>query len=335
MKIAFAGFRHGHINCLYTYLQKRGGVEIVAACEEDASARADAEKAGVKITHRSIEAMLQEVDCDAVAVGDYYSRRGGIVLAALQSGRHVIADKPLCTDLAELARIEALAAERGRRVGLMLDLRDQGVFIKIRELVRSGAIGEVHAATIWGQHPLGYAARPKWYFEPGKHGGTINDIGIHAVDIVPWITGLRVALVNAAKSWNSAFKREPRFHDAGQALLSLENGAGLFLDVSYLSPDSFGYTFPLYWKLTLWGGGGVIEGGGNLPNITLYRNGAAQPEAVAPEGNRVGRYFENFLDEVEGRPVEDAVGTAAALRASRAALLAQQAGAEGLANLAV
>ena len=34
------------------------------------------------------------------------------------------------------------------------------------------------------QHPLLYGTRAKWYFEEGKHGGSINDIGVHAVTLV-------------------------------------------------------------------------------------------------------------------------------------------------------
>jgi predicted dehydrogenase len=60
--------------------------------------------------------MLDEVEVDIVAVGDYYGVRGERVIAALERGKHVIADKPLCTSLAELDRIEQLAAEKGLSV---------------------------------------------------------------------------------------------------------------------------------------------------------------------------------------------------------------------------
>ena len=56
---------------------------------------------------------------------------------------------------------------------------------KLREIILSGELGEVASIHIDGQHPLNPSVRPGWYFEPGKHGGTINDIGIHAFDFVP------------------------------------------------------------------------------------------------------------------------------------------------------
>ncbi|MEZ4683286.1 MAG: hypothetical protein R2932_54665 [Caldilineaceae bacterium] len=57
--------------------------------------------------------------------------------------------------------------------------------IGLRNLIRSGLIGEIHAINFGGQHPLMLDTRAAWYFEPGKHGGTINDIAIHAVDAIP------------------------------------------------------------------------------------------------------------------------------------------------------
>jgi predicted dehydrogenase len=80
----------------------------------------------------------------------------------------VISDKPLCTRLAELDAIEMLATSQGLKVGCMLSLRDTAPFIGVRDLVRQGLIGEVHAVSFGGQHPRLLGACPGWYFEPGK-----------------------------------------------------------------------------------------------------------------------------------------------------------------------
>ena len=36
-----------------------------------------------------------------------------------------------------------------------------------------------------------------WYFEEGKHGGTINDIAIHGIDLVRYLTGKNVTKIGA------------------------------------------------------------------------------------------------------------------------------------------
>lgn len=330
MKLAFIGFRHGHILGLYELAKKSDEIEIVAACEEHTPTQEQLAAAGtVHITHTDYAEMLETVACDAVAVGDYFAIRGERALAALRSGRHVLVDKPLCTDLRELDAIERLAGENNLCVGCMLDFRDTPQAIALRKVVQSGALGEIHAIAFGGQHPLLLGSRAGWYFEEGKHGGTINDIAIHALDAIPWITGHAVATVNAARTWNALAAEYPHFHDAAQLMLTLENGAGVIGDVSYLMPDSQGYTSPLYWRMTLWGSRGVAETAMTLDHMQLILDGEQEPRReVLPPAND-GGYLHAFLNDIAGAPQPGSLTTAQVLRSSRLALRVQQIADEG------
>lgn len=329
IKIAFMGFRHAHIFDLYKRAREWPEYEVVAACEEDPATReALLADGNADITHGDFQQMLQEVPCDVVAVGDYYAQRGSIILEALNRGKHVIADKPICTSLSELHRIASVSARRNLSVGCMLDMRDKGLFIKVRELIREGAIGEVNAITIGGQHPLMLGTRPGWYFEPGKHGGTINDIGIHAFDLIPWITGRQFAEVTAARSWNAVPNDIPHFNDAGQFMLRMDNGCGVMGEVSYFMPDSMGYTLDLYWRMTVFGAGGILETSINSQAVMLAKNGNSAPEMIPPAEGNPGGYLRSFTEEITtGRT--DGVSTADVLRAAEVALTAQSAGDTG------
>jgi len=346
-RIAFLGFRHGHVRDAYLRARERPDVEIVACSEEDAGVRAGLEREGaVKVTHRDHRKLLETVDCDAVVVGAVFGRRGTMVADALAAGRHVLADKPACTSLAELDRIEVLARTKGLAVGMMLEMRDAGVFIGLRRLVREGAIGEVRAVSFGGQHPLLSATRPAWYHEEGCHGGTINDIAIHAIDLIPWITGLAFARVVAAREWQRGVPRGSHFRNAAQLMLAMENEAGVIGDVSYFSPDSHGYSLPLYWRLTLWGSGGVLETGLNAGEIRLFREGDSSGRLLPPGPSEPGGYLASFLREVRKEPeaAADAAQSAATgvpgaserltmadvFAASRVALRAQEAASRGL-----
>lgn len=313
-KVAFIGFRHGHILSLYDFMKKSRDFTVVAACEEHEPTRASV--AG--LTHTRYAAMLDEVDCDIVAVGDYYGIRGRRIIEALKRGKHVVTDKPICTSLTELREIERLARAKKLKVSSQLDSRGHGAFLKARELVQAGQIGEIHAIHITGQHPLMLGKRPGWYFEKGKHGGTINDIAIHAFDFIPWMTGLRFDSVVGARAWNAFAKATPHFKDAAQFLLRMKNGAGLMGDVSYFMPDSHGYRLPQYWRVTLYGRDGVIEAGLNLPHVMLARNGEKTPQLLPP---LPGRPF-GYLDMFTGKP---GLNTRDVLDASRIALLVQRA----------
>jgi predicted dehydrogenase len=323
-RFAFAGFRHGHIFDLLAGVREREDCEIVACCEEDAATRnALAGDARVEISHSRFTAMLRDVPCDAVAVGDYYARRGSLVIEALRAGKHVIADKPLCTTLAEQAEIETLAAERGLCVALQFDCRGAGPFIAMREIIRSGELGDVCAVNITAQHPLQLDVRPAWYFEPGKHGGTINDIGIHAFDLVPWLTGIAWKRVTAARCWNAKARAFPHFQDGAQFLAELTNGAGVIADLSYFAPDKIGAQLPHYWRIGIHGTRGFAETNLRADHVavTLDASEATELRPIAAPLPR--RYLADFLHEVRGRRELCDLTTADSLAASRRALEAQ------------
>lgn len=324
LRFAFAGFRHPHIFDLLTGVQEREDAEIVACCEEDEFTRsALAAEGRVAISHLDFTAMLREVECDVVAIGDYYGRRGALALAALRLGRHVLSDKPLCTALDEHLEIEDLARAKMVAVGLQLDCRDYAAFRSLREIILSGEIGEVCTIRIDGQHPLLIGKRAGWYFEPGKHGGTINDIGIHAFDFVPWMTGLEWEEVTAARSWNAKARTSPHFHDCAQVMAKLSNGAGVLADFSYLAPDQLGYTMPHYWHILVHGTRGLAETHLLAENVTVIHDSSAAPDVRPVTTQRRRGYLADFLAYLDGTAKSGALSTKDCLGASRLALEAQ------------
>jgi len=336
LRMAFAGFRHGHILELYRLARERDDVSVVGACEGHGPTRDELAAGGrVELTCGDVDELFASVAFDALAVGDCYGRRGELLIRALEAGRHVISDKPICTRLSELDRIAELAAAGGLAVGCQLTMRDAGNFIALRRAVRDGRIGEVHTVDFQGQHPLARGSRPGWYFEAGMHGGTINDLAAHAMDMIPWATGRRIVEVVAARAWNARLAEVAFFQDAAQMMLRLDNGGGVLGDVSYLTPDSFAYKVPCYWRFTLHADGGLAETSATADGVTLWPAGAETPERVAPGAPRTGGHLQDFLDEVAGRPAaEGALTTSDVLAAARTALLAQKAADEGLRGMA-
>ena len=320
-KIAFAGLRHGHINGLFERAKNSPELEIAAICEEDADARAAFVAGHPGLTcpvYDSLDRMLAEVSCDIVATGDYYGKRGRVLIAALTAGKHVIADKPVCTSLRELAEIERLAREKKLCVGCMLDLRTNPSFVRAREMVLSGTLGTITQIQFTGQHPLLRETRPHWYFEPGKHGGTINDIAIHALDYIPWLTGLEIKSFAAARTWQAFDSGCSCFNDAAQFMFVLNNGCGVLGDVSYAEPDSHGYKMPHYWRFTVWGTAGVIEFNAVEPKITAWIQGETAPRTIVPEPYGGPDYLDWFLQEISGGEAE--LNTQIVLKRARQAL---------------
>ena len=144
-KLVIAGFRHGHVFELFGKSAGTPDCAVCACCEEDRETRENLKNhpafAG-KPLFDDFQTMLRDTECDAVGIGDYFGRRGSLAVAALKAGKHVIVDKPLCTDPAELAEIRALAHEKGLKVGLMLPLWSHGNTVAARDLIASGKLGD-------------------------------------------------------------------------------------------------------------------------------------------------------------------------------------------------
>ncbi len=299
IRLGFAGFRHGHIFSLYSAAAEHSGVEIAGAWEDFEEVKGfAADKYKVNFTHETYASMIEDPSIDAIAIGNYFGARGQMAIDALRAGKHVTSDKPLCTSITQLNEIERLSREKNLKVGLMLDLRHNKNIVAAQKLVLDGEIGDVSCIYFGGQHPLNYGTRPNWYFEDGKHGGTINDIAIHGVDLVRFITGFGVQKVEGARCWNGFATEEKDFKDSAQFMATLENGAGLIADVSYALPDSFGFNMPCYWMFQFWGTEGMITFTVASNGVTLYKNGDNEPKILAGLETKV-HYLDDFLSDIK------------------------------------
>jgi len=319
LKILFNGFRHSHIDGLYQAVAQCPDFEIVGCLEENAEARAAAAKRlGVDFSGESYETLL-ESDVDAVAIGGAYGDRGEAIIQALSAGKHVIADKPICTDLRQLEEIRKLCAWKERKLICMLDLRYLPQTLAAEKLLKSGRLGQVRNVAFNGQHCLDYGKRPSWYFEPGMHGGTINDLAIHGIDLVRMLTGMEFAKFDAARCWNAFAEQEPHFLDSALFMARLENGAGVMADISYSSPK-FGDVLPTYWEFRIWCDRGMLTFNYRDPDITLYEQEGKQAEVISWT-DACGSYLEDLIREIE---TNGSVGTENILKSTAVALQLQQ-----------
>ena len=155
MNIAFAGFRHSHILGLYNSVKDHQEFNLIGCFEENKEAREKLEESDhIQFNYQTYDEIFQDSTVDVVAIGDYYGKRGKMVIEALKHGKHIICDKPICTDLSELDEIEALASEKKLQVMCMLDLRYLAQTDIVRDMIRNGEIGDVHIVSFTGQHCL-------------------------------------------------------------------------------------------------------------------------------------------------------------------------------------
>lgn len=333
MNLAFVGFKHRHTGTIYKEAMENPNITVLGAWEDTEDGRALADGLGLEFNYETLEAVLSDERVDAICLGGCYGERGSEAIAALRAGKHVYADKPVCTSLSEIDEIEKLAKEKNLKVGCYLTMRFSAGMRNIREMIADGTLGEIGAINITGQHPLMYGARPMWYFEEGRHGGTINDIAIHAVDLVRFLTGYGIKKIHGARTWNHFATEKKDFRDCGQFMVELENGAGFTGDVSYAAPASCGFNLETYWRTTIWGTKGVAEYKIKASSAGIDSDDGAQL-CVALEGSdgfapqKLKKYdvtgLGEFVKEINGE--EDLlIDTAGVIRTSRETLIIEAA----------
>lgn len=177
------------------------------------------------------EAFFEAGLVDAVLIATPHYAHTTLGIAALKRGLHVLVEKPISVHKADAERL--LAAHRGKKqvFAAMFNQRANAQYMKVRDLVASGDLGEVRRmswiVTDWFRSDAYYASgswRATW---EGEGGGVLLNQCPHQLDLLQWIFGMPKRV--------RAFCRFGQYHkiaveDDVTAYLEFPNGAtGVFV----------------------------------------------------------------------------------------------------------
>ncbi|HKT02611.1 MAG TPA: Gfo/Idh/MocA family oxidoreductase [Rugosimonospora sp.] len=227
--------------------------------------------------------LLDDPAVALVVTADIPDRRAAVAVTAMRAGKDVLAAKPGCVTLAELAAVRDAAAATGRMwtVAFSERLHVPSV-VRAGELVRAGRIGRVVQTLGVGPHRLNRPSRADWFFDPDRSGGILTDLASHQIDQFLHFTGSTGAEVVASTVANHAHPDLPRFADFGEVLLRGDGGHG-YARVDWYTPDG----------LPTWGDGRLtVLGTEGYLEIRKYVDVAGAPgtdHLFLVDGGRVER----------------------------------------------
>lgn len=162
------------------------GVTLAAIlCHGDASAaEATADFPGVAILRDRASFLAMPID--AVDIVSPNHTHAAMALAALDAGKHVLAEKPLANSVADCDRIIAAAHAAGCQVSVNHELRVSQQWGMIQREIETGAIGTPVAAnyTLF-RRPFRPGASG-WRHDPGRVGSWILEEPVHFFDLLLW-----------------------------------------------------------------------------------------------------------------------------------------------------
>lgn len=168
------------------------GVRLVAGADIDSEALAAfQEKFGSEtlVTHDYRDVLARE-DIGAVFVASPDFLHEEHAVAALEAGKAVYLEKPMAITVEGCDRILKTAASVGGKLYLGHNMRHFSVVRKMKDLIDSGAIGEVKAG--WCRHFVCYggdAYFKDWHADRSKSTGLLLQKGAHDIDILHWLCG--------------------------------------------------------------------------------------------------------------------------------------------------
>ena len=143
--------------------------------------------------------MMREIDPDGVIVAGRDCTHAEYVIAAVRAGKRAISEKPLCTTAEQCRRILAAVAESDGSCLVTHNCRYGAAEEAIREVIRSGRIGEVKFIqfdeTLDRCHGADYFRR--WHGRKANSGGLLIHKASHHFDLLNWWAGSRPAWVSA------------------------------------------------------------------------------------------------------------------------------------------
>jgi predicted dehydrogenase len=169
------------------------GAELVAVCsgQHENAVKVSSE---FKIAHacESYEQLLALEEVSVVVVSAPPYLHHPISIAALNSGKHVICEKPMAMNSAEAREMADLALSKPNQLSIIdHELRFNPTWRRMKELVDSGFLGDLHHVNVTIASGFRHSAqRPwNWWSQKSAGGGLLGALGSHVIDALRWTFG--------------------------------------------------------------------------------------------------------------------------------------------------
>ena len=187
-------------------------------------------------------------DVDVVDICTPNRTHTAIALAALQSGKHVLCEKPLATSSAEVRALADAAQQAGKLIMTAQHMRFDPVSQQFKHFLDAGVFGDIYYARAqWLRRRL-LPPRATFVDRHLSGGGVAFDLGVHVLDLVTWfmgcpqpvsvsaLVGMKLAdRPDLSGAWGDWDHHKIDVDDFAAAFVRFANGAALTVEVSWLA----------------------------------------------------------------------------------------------------
>ena len=212
-------------------MQKCAGLEVTAIASRDLGrARATAASLGIPQAYGSYEELLADPAIDAIYNPLPNHLHVPWSIRAAEAGKHVLCEKPIGLDVAEVEKLIAARDRAGVQIAEAFMIRVHPQWLRTREIVQSGEIGELRslhcAFSFFNRDAANIRNKPEY------GGGALMDIGCYPIHASRWIFDAEPRRATAR------IERDPDFgiDHTISGLLDFPNGQALFTTSMQMNP---------------------------------------------------------------------------------------------------
>lgn len=183
------------------FLKQRGKVDLVAVCDLNLqAAQRAAHRFGIPKAYSSFFEVLSNEKLDLVDICTPPETHTQLALKAMKSGCHVLIEKPMALTVADCDEIVNASQKYGAKVCVVHSDLFYRPFIKARELLAKGKIGDFRGMRIFLSTPVDYMTSQEGHWVHKLPGGVIGETGPHVVYMsLAFINPVREVSVKAMK----------------------------------------------------------------------------------------------------------------------------------------
>ena len=161
-------------------MQRGSLTDVVAIASRDREkANAAAKALGIQKAFGSYDALIADADVEAVYIPLPNHLHAEWTARAAEAGKHVLCEKPIAMNASEARALLAVRDRTGRTIQEAFMVRTHPQWLKAREILRSGRVGELRAMTGFFSY---FNADPKNIRNITEYGGgALMDIGCYLV----------------------------------------------------------------------------------------------------------------------------------------------------------
>ncbi len=283
-------------------LRRHVSCRVSAVCDFDAGKLEMARERYPEIRrYQRAEELIDDPEIGLVVIASYDDAHYAQVMRAIDAGKHVFVEKPLCTRAEELADImEALDRNPGVRLSSNTILRKSPRFMQLRQEITAGKLGRIYYAEADYNYGRLEKLHSGWRGRIPEYSVMVGG-GVHMVDLLIWLVGRRVVEVHAMG--NRICSEGSPFHGMDMALATLrfEN------DVIAKVTANFGCVYPHFHRVSLYGTESTFEN--RMDDAIVYRSrdpGTPPVRVGTPyPGVDKGALIPGFIDTVLGSGESD------------------------------